>query len=517
MIVDWVMMFIIAFQLVTISMKFKAGMKISVLMVLAFLSANIMAVPVIGNAPISNASTEDLDLKERSFSIDTTYDLVEKENYVRAGLLYDTEKKVVVWSKNMHNAYPIASLTKMMVALLAAEDVLNCKATWSDTVKVVRRYRSGRKGGTYTRTETYTLESIVQLALIPSNNMACSDIGIHLEGSVSAFVKRMNAKAKSLGMNHTFYSNPSGLPASYSRNDNRSSPHDLLIIALELINNPDLLKLTSIGYVEINNGINDQVHRNNNRLVIDFENQVDGLKTGYTRRARSCLAATANKDGYRIISIVLGVGGPYLRNEIVSSMLNNYYETIGCGQMVKCDQPPLLQKSVLTPAAVGFDGDVAYRLVWSKEKKVHKVRSGETLSGIGSRYGISYSKIKRWNGLRSNRIYKGQRLYIYVSTQKRIAVRSSDEKVTEKDLIAKAEEKIQQKTLPKKPEKKASITPQIPKVKSYDVYTVQPGDTLWNIAKRYDGITVDDLRKMNKIRSPKALMPGTRLKIKKQS
>jgi D-alanyl-D-alanine carboxypeptidase len=503
-------------------MKNKEGIVVYVLMVLTFFWVNIMTVSATGNAPDTETGTDTavLDIKEREFSIDTTYDLVEKESYVRAGLLYDTEKEVVVWSKNMHSAYPIASLTKMMVALLAAEDVLNCKATWSDTVKVVRRYKS-RRGGVYKRTETYTLESIVQLALIPSNNMACSDIGIHLEGSVAAFVKRMNAKAKSLGMNNTFYSNPSGLPASYSRNDNRSSPHDLLILALELVNNPDLLKLTSIGYVEINNGINDQVHRNNNRLVIDFENQVDGLKTGYTRRAQSCLAATANKDGYRIISIVLGVGGPYLRNEIVSSMLNNYYETIGCGGMVKCDQPPLLQKSVLTPAAVGYDEDIAYRLVWSKEKKVHKVRSGETLSGIGARYGISYSKIKRWNGLRSNRIYKGQRLYVYVSTQKRIAVRSSDEKVTEKDLIAKAEEKIQKKPVATKPEKKITTSSPVPKVKSYDesydVYTVQPGDTLWNIAKRFDGITVDDIRKMNKIRSPKALMPGTKLKIKKQS
>ena len=83
--------------------------------------------------------------------------------------------------------------------------------------------------------------------------MACSDIGIFLAGSVSEYVKRMNAKAKSLGMNNTFYSNPSGLPASYSKYDNHSSPHDLLILALEVINDPDLLKLTSIGYVEVNN------------------------------------------------------------------------------------------------------------------------------------------------------------------------------------------------------------------------------------------------------------------------
>jgi D-alanyl-D-alanine carboxypeptidase len=466
---------------------------------------------------IADATTH--NVPKGIFKVDTTNIVVKKEAFVRAGLLYDVEKGEVVWEKNMHKAYPIASLTKMMVALIAAEDVANCHAKWTDTVKVNRRYRSSR-GGVYTTTETYSLEGLIQLALIPSNNMACSDIGIYLSGSVSEYVKRMNAKAKSLGMNHTFYSNPSGLPASYSKYDNHASPHDLLILALEVINNPDLMKVTSIGYVEVNNGKKDQIHRNHNRLVIDYENYVDGLKTGYTRRARSCLVATCKKDNYRLISIALGVGGPYLRNEIVANMLNDYYETIGCGAMVKTTQPPLLQKSVLTPGAVGENGEIAYRLIWVKEKRTHRVRSGETLSGIGARYGIPYSKIKRWNNLRSSRIYKGQRLAIYVSTQKRIAVRASDGNEIVNPQTAQKTTASASSSVKEKVEKKiaAESTPKPPvALKSFDVYTVQPGDTLWNIAKRYDGITAEDIQQLNNIRSPRALKPGMKLRIKKQS
>ncbi len=458
------------------------------------------------------------------FTVSPVTDMVEGEEQIRAGLLYDVEKDVVVWEKNMHFSYPIASLTKMMVALLAAEDVANCKAEWTDEVKVQRSYRASRRSKKiYHTTETYTLESLVQLALIPSNNLACGDIGSFLEGNVDKFVERMNVKAKSLGMNNTFYSNPSGLPATYSKYDNHSSPHDLLLLALELIKNEDLMKVTSVGYVEVDNGKSSAVHRNHNRLVIDYENQVDGLKTGYTKRARYCLTATANKDDYRIISIVLGVSGPYLRNELVATMMNRYYNHIGCGAMAKTNEPPLLQKSVLTTDQ-GDDGTVAYRLVWTKEKKSHIVRSGETLSEIGSRYRVPYSSIKRWNGLRSDRIYSGQRLYVYVSTQKRIAVKENDNEAEENDeggdQIEVAENKTTD-TADKTPVKTAdvkpkSVNPLEQALKSYDVYVVQPGDTLWNIAQKYTGISAEDIRRTNNIRTPKALQPGTKLKIKKQ-
>ena len=94
--------------------------------------------------PKTNEASVSLEVENIIFPKDTTYGSITGEKSVRAGLLYDTEKKVIVWQKNMDKAYPIASLTKMMVALLAAEDVSNCKVSWTDTVFVKRSYRVSR-------------------------------------------------------------------------------------------------------------------------------------------------------------------------------------------------------------------------------------------------------------------------------------------------------------------------------------------------------------------------------------
>lgn len=182
------------------------------------------------------------------FVIEKVEGIAVRENEVRAGLLYDAEKSMVVWEKDMYYAYPIASLTKMMVALLATEDVRNGLADWSDEVTVERVYKkSPRSRRVYRATETYTLESLVQLAMIPSNNQACADIAIHLDSSVSTFIARMNQRAGELGMNNTFYSNPSGLPGVLKEIDNSASPHDLLILALEMVKYEELLRITSIA------------------------------------------------------------------------------------------------------------------------------------------------------------------------------------------------------------------------------------------------------------------------------
>lgn len=492
--------------------------------------------------------------QQTPFVLDTMPGLVYRENDIRAGLLYDAERGAIVWQKDMYYAYPIASLTKMMVALLAVEDIRSGKVDWTDEVVVDRVYKKSRRSRhVYKTTETYTLESLVQLAMIPSNNQACVDIAKYLNGDLETFVKRMNEKALSLGMKNTFYSNPSGLPGVVKEVDNSASPNDLLLLALEMIKYEEILRITSIGYAEVSNDKRTGVFRNHNHLVIDYENDVDGLKTGYTKRAKFCLVATARKDGHRLISIVLGVDGPYLRNEIVATMLNNYYDRIGCGPMISATGGPVARKTMVSnPLAEEFkaesDSNVTYKTVWTKKRKTHVVRGGETLSGIAGKYNVTMAQVKKWNRMRTTKVLKGQKLMVYVNVPTKVAIRNvnvldnEDETVpesndgaiqtSENSSVAPAdsgtsdsEDAVTKTSVPaKKPvvvtakvtkDKKPVVKSETPvKPRQYVYHIVQPGDTLWSIAQRYEGITVDDIKKVNNIHNSKSLKPGTKLKIK---
>ena len=140
-------------------------------------------------------------------------------------------------------------------------------------------------------------------------------------------------------------------------------------------------------------------------------------------------------------------------------------------------------------------------LVTTQEKKYVKVRRGQTLSTIASANRCTVSELKKWNRLRSSRIQVGQRLAIYHDVKKPAPAREqiASKETNSEDSSAKKETKSGEK------------------ISDYIYYTVQPGDTLWNIAQKYEGVTVDELKSINKINNSKGLMPGTKIKVRVQS
>lgn len=471
------------------------------------------------------------------------------EGEVKAGLLYDVENNKIVWAKNLNTAFPIASLTKMMVALMTIEDINSGKYRWDDTIKWTRTSIVGKRKHRRTvySTASYSLRDVFKATMIASNNECAEQLARYIgDGNLPASIERMNQRARELGMLSTFYGNPTGLPSPNWMGDNSSTPTDQLKLTLEMLKYPEILDIAKMGYATIENGKSTSVIRNHNRLTIDFSGEVDGLKTGYTKRAGFCLVATTAKCEHRLVSIVLGSRGPQIRNEVVRDMINHYYTSIGLDPLGPSCPSPLLPNPNLAknnqPA-----GDGQYVTVTERVKKVHVVKSGENLSLIAGKYRCSTSQLKSWNKgrVKGSTIYKGQKLYVYSNVNKKIFVakvengsEEDDEKPvaieesantssadsastieeTNKSTLSVAKNdpvKTADKAVKADKTKVAKVVskPAINKPK-YIYHTVEPGDTLFNIAKRYDGVSVAELKTLNNIHNIRSLKPGMKLKVK---
>lgn len=496
-------------------------------------------------------------VKVSYFHVDKIDGLVSNEREIRSGLMFDVERKKILWEKEMDNPYPIASLTKMMVCLLASEDLNAGTVCLDDRITVTRTYKKRlrrRRYSTYTVEEKYSFEDLLKMALVASHNESTVWIAKHCSGDLETFVARMNAKAQELGMTQTRYFNTSGLPGGRSTPDNTSTARDQLILGIEILNHPKLVEISSIPYINVHNGKGNISFRNHNGLVINYGQEVDGIKTGYTRAAGFCLVATAKRGEHRIISVVFGCRGPWVRNGIVANMMNTYYDAIKLGRLgennPETNESKLFLDSVhrglafIRPVIQPQTPDNAsdenyaytYKTVTQKVKKGHKVRQGENLGKIANRYNVTVNELSKWNKLRSSTIRPGQTLYVYSTVKKRIQVKLviepeesiadmestpdstelyettlKSEHIPHKTGEANLDTTAELKTAPK--QVVSSKQSQEEKTKSEFIYhTVQKGDTLWNIAQRYR-TDLKELKKINKIGKSNDIRSGTKLKI----
>jgi D-alanyl-D-alanine carboxypeptidase (penicillin-binding protein 5/6) len=218
----------------------------------------------------------------------------------RAGVLFNLTTGQVLWQRNPFVRLRIASLTKMMTALLTVKSappdgrVLITKAAVNS---------SGSKVGVLPLGKHVRVETMLYGLLLPSGNDAAIALAQHVAGSVESFVARMNSEAAKLGMGCTRYSSPSG----YFNANNFSCAADLAVLAHSDLLQPRLAKIvrtyTASPPLPIKGG---KVYLyNNNPLLIYHYPGVTGLKTGFTDAAGRCLVATAERDGVRLGVVVL--------------------------------------------------------------------------------------------------------------------------------------------------------------------------------------------------------------------
>ncbi|OUM93948.1 MAG: hypothetical protein BAA04_13460 [Firmicutes bacterium ZCTH02-B6] len=225
------------------------------------------------------------------------------------GLLMEASTGRILWAKNPEMQTEPASLAKLMTMLLVYEAVENGIATWNDRV-VASPYAASVGGSTAMLApgESFTLLQMLKAIAIQSANDASVAVAEHLAGSEPAFVAAMNAKARELGMTSTRYVNADGLPVPAGAEPNLTTARDVATLARTLITKyPQVLELTSTWQETLREAVGNRPRFdliNTNRLILRYPG-ADGLKTGWTEAAGYNLVATAQRNGVRLISVVM--------------------------------------------------------------------------------------------------------------------------------------------------------------------------------------------------------------------
>ena len=239
-----------------------------------------------------------------------------------SAVLMEARSGRVLYAKEAHERRNPASVTKIMTLIVAFDAIRDGKVHQED--KVTISPEAHRQIGTIIfadEGETFTLGQLLESVAVGSANDAAVAMAEHVSGSTEAFVQVMNAKARLLGMVDTQFQNPTGLSAD----GHFTSAYDIALMSrYAAINYPELIRLTAIYGSDLKvpwrkNGPTFRLW-NNNKLLTWYQG-ADGLKTGWTESAGYCLAATAQRDNVRMISVIMGADNWKLRNAEAAKLL----------------------------------------------------------------------------------------------------------------------------------------------------------------------------------------------------
>lgn len=242
----------------------------------------------------------------------------------RAAILMEVSTGTTLYEQNADELIEPASFTKVLSLYLLFEAIQRDNIKLQDEVYVSdaawRTKGSKMFVGVGTRVP---LDEIIRGIAVVSGNDACVAAAEHLSGSVEAFVENMNRKAKQLGMNHSRFMNPHGLPAE----GQITTARDMATLAVAYIRRfPDALRYHSLREYTYNN-----ITQHNRNHLLNKDPSVDGLKTGFVDAAGYHLAATAQREGMRLLAVVMGAQTPRIREREAMKLLNfgfHYYTLV---------------------------------------------------------------------------------------------------------------------------------------------------------------------------------------------
>lgn len=239
-----------------------------------------------------------------------------------SALLMEKETGTILFAKDEHNKLEPASVTKVMTILLTMEAIDSGQLSY-DTVVTASAHACSMGGSQIwlKENEQMTVSDMLKAVCVVSANDCAVALAEQIAGSEDAFVERMNARAKELGMNDTTFKNATGLPAA----GHVTSAHDIAVMSRELIlNHPDIRQYTTIWMDTLRGGTSQLV--NTNKLVRFYEGAT-GLKTGSTDSALYCLSGTAERDGMELIAVIMKDATSAQRFEDAKALLSYGFST----------------------------------------------------------------------------------------------------------------------------------------------------------------------------------------------
>jgi len=236
-----------------------------------------------------------------------------------SAILAEAATGTVIFEKDADVRREAASITKLMTVLLVFEALEKGEISLNDQV-TVSDHAAGQKGSQalLDANATYKLEDLLRTTIMASANDSAVALAEKLCGSEEAFAQRMNARAAELGMNNTHYVNATGYP----QEGQYTTARDVMTLSCEVAKHPDYHKYASVWIDTLTHPGGRVTDLTNTNRLVRFYEGCDGFKTGSTDAAKYCLSATAEKNGMRLVAVVLGTPNSQTRFNEARSMLD---------------------------------------------------------------------------------------------------------------------------------------------------------------------------------------------------
>lgn len=287
-----------------------------------------------------------------------------------AAVLIDQDTGTVLYEHNSHEKLRPASVTKVMTILLIMEAIDSGQLKYTD--KISCSANASNMGGSQIwldESEELTVDEMLKAICVVSANDCVIAMAEHLAGAEEAFVQKMNERAKELGMNDTTFKNAHGLDTE----GHLTSAYDIALMSRELLSkHPDITKYTTIWMDTLRDGKSQLV--NTNKLIKTY-NGATGLKTGSTSLALYNLSASATRDGFNLIGVILKAENSKVRFAEAKQLLDYGFSTYTYKQFAKKGEivnSINVEKGVLDTVNVIYENDARSLVKKGEEAKIEQ-------------------------------------------------------------------------------------------------------------------------------------------------